>query len=195
MFVKGLYFCYFVICFTCTGQSHDYPNRLERSHGTFEGTFAFNDAKLQFNVAQRSPCFWNLSGRRRSTNRSSGITLCRISSENLVALAGWFEDTREVRFEESECKGWRLWFLHIVWLRITAVCCVSLGLPNNHQQSSLFSHLGTEFLREIATLRDEARVRGDPEKCLGEGSLSYSNLHHEKAHIWWIQKAWNFTLM
>ena len=30
---------------------------------------------------------------------------------------------------------------------------------------------GSEFLREIATLRDEARVRGDPEKLLGQGSL------------------------
>lgn len=34
-----------------------------------------------------------------------------------------------------------------------------------------FRESRTEFLREIATLRDEARVRGDPEKCLGEGQL------------------------
>ena len=30
---------------------------------------------------------------------------------------------------------------------------------------------GTEFLKEISTLRDEVRIRGDPEKALGDGSL------------------------
>lgn len=34
-----------------------------------------------------------------------------------------------------------------------------------------FREARTEFLREIATLRDEARVRGDPEKFLGQGQL------------------------
>lgn len=34
-----------------------------------------------------------------------------------------------------------------------------------------FREARTEFLREIATLRDEARVRGDPEKLLGQGHL------------------------
>lgn len=34
-----------------------------------------------------------------------------------------------------------------------------------------FREARTEFLREIATLRDEARVRGDPEKLMGQGQL------------------------
>ena len=43
---------------------------------------------------------------------------------------------------------------------------------------------GTEFLREIATLRDEARVRGDPEKLMGQGSLDPLNTHS----IWSVPK-------
>ena len=41
---------------------------------------------------------------------------------------------------------------------------------------------GSEFLREIATLRDEARVRGDPEKLLGQGSLDTEEL--PKLDVW-----------
>ena len=48
MFMKGLCFCLLLSCalFHWQGQSHDYPNGLERSHGTFEGLFVFDDAKL-----------------------------------------------------------------------------------------------------------------------------------------------------
>eukprot|EP00913_Durusdinium_trenchii_P026212 g24591.t1 len=34
-----------------------------------------------------------------------------------------------------------------------------------------FREARTEFLKEISTLRDEVRIRGDPEKALGDGSL------------------------
>lgn len=52
----------------------------------------------------------------------------------------------------------------------------SMGFPSfwTTPGSCAWSSAGTEFLREIATLRDEARVRGDPEKFLGQGSLDHS---------------------
>ena len=78
MFVKGLCFCYLVLCFTCKA-------KVMTIRTVWKDLMEPLKARSFLTMLRDCPAY--VSRRRRSTNRSSGITLCRISSENLVLVS------------------------------------------------------------------------------------------------------------
>ena len=183
------------------GQSDDHQNSLERFDGTIEGRTSQSHGSWIMSHEAINDCIsWKeeieKSKQRHNTLQDQFREASACLSVTLAYARPWPHSLRELKAKMTKHLFLCVWcvlhddgFLMLFAASLNLMICTaticnsfgdvlggdSMGFPSfwTNPGSCTFS-AGTEFLREIATLRDEARVRGDPEKFLGQGSLDHS---------------------